>query len=63
MRYKKRKTVEKTMVPAVVLIGGANLIKYITSLAGNEMDGEIAYSIVSMFYIIGSGLINWLKHR
>jgi hypothetical protein len=63
MKYRKRKTAQKTIVPAVVLIGGANLIKYITALLGNEIDGESAYSIVSMVYIVGTGVSNWLKNR
>lgn len=63
MAYRKTTTAAKIATPAGVIIGGTHVLQFVSGLLGVEMEPETAFTIITTFYSMGAGLINWLKHR
>lgn len=63
MNYKKRITATKVATPAIILIGGSNLLKALFQLSGNEIDDSLSYEIVASVYALGKGFVYWINHR
>lgn len=63
MAVKKKDVAIKAATPAVVLIGGANLLQWITGITGHPMDGETAYTVVSSLYAVAIGLSAFFAKR
>lgn len=63
MAVKKTEIAAAVAVPASILIGGANLVEWLTSLTGHPMQPETSYTVVSAFYAGIQGILIWLKKR
>lgn len=61
--YRKRTTAAKVAIPASILIGGSNLLIFVSGLAGLDMDDKTAFTIVTSVYSVGVGFLNFLKNR
>jgi hypothetical protein len=63
MDYKKRITAAKIAIPAIVLIGGVQVVKLLSSKVGIELTDDNSYQITAGVYSLWVGLVNWIKNR
>ena len=61
--YKVSKTISKTVVPPVVVIGGGKLLQVGSSRIGIDLDDSTCMTISSAIFGVVSGIINIIKNR
>lgn len=63
MDYKKRITAAKVATPVVVMIAGAQAVKWIGTHIGFDVGDETSNQIIAGIYGLCVGLANWVKNR
>lgn len=63
MDYQKRKTAAKVAVPATVLFFGPQVVQWIGSHIGFDIDDNTSYNVVTGIFSAVAGIRNWWKNR